>query len=198
MKTKVSLLLLLLPNILWGQIINHFGNPDSKWNVAKTYPAANQQNPNFAASTTTVYGFHGDTIINGEQWLKIYSTNDSLFQSNLIYRGMISAENDKVFFIDTLKQRVTLYDFQLGVGDSVLFNLYGSFPKWLQVNVVDSIQVNGAFYKRLKFDEPALSAFDDLNEVWIEGIGSIHGPLFPYSPVNPHCSDRTPFCFFFC
>lgn len=64
MKTTILLSILLLPTILLGQVINHFDNSDSKWNVAKTYPAANQQNPNFVATTTTVYGFQGDTLIN--------------------------------------------------------------------------------------------------------------------------------------
>lgn len=182
MKTTIVFSILMLPSILLGQVINHFDNLDSKWNVAKTYPAANQQNPNFVATTTTVYGFQGDTLINSEQWFKLYSTNDSLFQSNLIYRGLIKAENDKVFYLDTLNQLDTLYDFSLNVGDSVLFDLYGMYPEWLQVINVDSIQIDGVYYRRLKFEEPTLQAFDELNEIWIESIGSIHGPLFPNFP----------------
>jgi hypothetical protein len=50
MNTTILLSILLLPTILLGQVINHFDNLDSKWNVAKTYPAANQQNPNFVAT----------------------------------------------------------------------------------------------------------------------------------------------------
>lgn len=184
MKSIIIISILLLPTILWGQVINHFDNLDSKWNVAKTYPAANQQNPNFVATTTTVFGFQGDTIINSEQWFKLYSTNDSLFQNDLVYRGVLRAENSKVFYIDTLNQLDTLYDFSLNVGDSVLFNLYEIYPEWLQVVNVDSIQINGDYYRRLKFDEPTIQAFDDLNEIWIEGIGSIHGPLFPNFPVK--------------
>jgi hypothetical protein len=190
MKTRILLSILLLPSILLGQVINHFDNLDSKWNVAKTYPAANQQNPNFVATTTTVYGFQGDTLINNEQWFKLYSTSDSLFQSNLLYRGLLREENDKVFYLDTLNQLDTLYDFSLNVGDSVLFDLYGMFPEWLQVVNVDSVQINGDYYRRLKFAEPTMNAFDELNEIWIKGIGSIHGPLFPNFPVK--FSQETP------
>lgn len=181
---SILLSILLLPTILLGQVINHFDNLDSKWNVAKTYPAANQQNPNFVATTTTVYGFQGDTLINSEQWFKLYSTSDSLFQSNLSYRGLLREENNKVFYLDTLNQLDTLYDFSLNVGDSVLFDLYGMYPEWLQVINVDSIQINGDYYRRLKFEEPSISAFDWLDEEWIEGIGSKHGPLFPAFPVK--------------
>ena len=184
MKITIIVSIILLPSILWGQVINHFDNLDTKWNVAKTYPAANQQNPNFVATTTTVYGFQGDTLINSEQWFKLYSSSDSLFQTNLSYRGLLREENNKVFYLDTLNQLDTLYDFSLNVGDSVLFDLYGMYPEWLQVINVDSIQINGDYYKRLKFAEPTINAFDELNEFWIEGIGSIHGPLFPNFPVK--------------
>jgi hypothetical protein len=184
MKTTIILSILLLPSILCGQVINHFDNLDSKWNVAKTYPAANQQNPNFAATTTTVYGFQGDTLINSEQWLKLSSTSDSTFQNDLLYRGLLRAENSKVLYLDTLNLLDTLYDFSLNVGDSVLFDLYGMYPEWLQVINADSIQINGDYYRRLKFEEPSINAFDWLDEEWIEGIGSKHGPLFPAFPVK--------------
>ncbi|MDO9512101.1 MAG: T9SS type A sorting domain-containing protein [Bacteroidales bacterium] len=185
MKTTIILSILLLPSILWGQVINHFDHVDSKWNVATTYPAGNPQNPNFVATTTTVFGFQGDTLINSEQWFKLYSTNDSLFQNNLLYRGLLREENNQVFYIDTLNQLNTLYNFSLNVGDSVLFDLdNGMYPEWLQVVNVDSIQINGDYYRRLKFAEPTMTAFDELNEQWIEGIGSIHGPLFPNFPVK--------------
>ena len=184
MKKKIIFSILLLPSILFGQVINHFDNLDSKWNVAKTYPNGNQQNSNFVETKTTIYGFQGDTIVNSEQWFKIYSTNDSLFQNDLLYRGLLRAENSKVFYLNTLNQLDTLYDFSLNVGDSVLFDLYGMYPEWLQVTSVDSIQINGDYYRRQKFEEPSINAFDWLDEEWIEGIGSKHGPLFPAFPVK--------------
>src|SRR5690554_2805514 len=47
------------------------------------------------------------------------------------------------------------------------------------------IQINGESYRKLLFTEPeGFFAFDLLNEVWIEGIGSIHGPLFPNTPTK--------------
>lgn len=184
MKTTILFSILLLPSILWGQVINHFGNLDSKWNVAKTYPEGNLQNPNFVATTTTVYGFQGDTLINSEQWFKLFSTSDSTFQNELLYRGLLRAEDRKVFYLDTLNQFDTLYDFSLNVGDSALFDIYGMYPEWLQVINVDSIQINGDYYRRLKFEEPSINTFDWLDEEWIEGIGSKHGPLFPAFPVK--------------
>lgn len=184
MRFTVFLAAILLPTMLAGQVINHFIHPDSKWNVAKTYPAANEQNPNFVATTTTVYSFQGDTLIDNELWFKLYSSSDTLLQSDLEFRGVLREENNRVFYLDTLSQLDTLYDFSLNVGDSVWFNLYGAYPEWIQVVETDSIQLNGAYYRRLKFAEPVLQAFDELNEIWIEGIGSLHGPLFPNVPVK--------------
>jgi hypothetical protein len=184
MKSTIIFPILMFPILFFGQITNHFNNLDSKWNVAKTYPAANQQNPGFVATTTIVYGFQGDTLINNEKWFKLYSTNDSLFQNNLVYQGLTRTENNRILHLDILNQLDTLYDFNLNMGDSILFYLYGLYPEWLQVINVDDIQLNGITYKRIKFSEPSITGFDELNEVWIEGIGSIHGPLFSKFPIK--------------
>jgi len=185
MKTKILLTVLTFPMFLFGQVTSHFNNLDSKWNVAKTYPNANMQNPSFVATTTTVYGFQGDTLINSDLWFKLYSTSDSLFQNNLTFRGLTRTDNNRVLFLDTLNQLDTLYDFNINLGDSVLFNLYGQFPEKIPVINIDSIQINGQFYRRFHFAEPTMiNAFDLLSEIWIEGIGSIHGPTFPNFPIK--------------
>jgi hypothetical protein len=101
-----------------------------------------------------------------------------------MYRGLIRKENDLILYRDSTNQLDTLYNFKLNLGDSVLFNLFGMNPEWLEIINVDSILIKGSLYKRMKFAEPKTSSFDELNEVWIEGIGSIHGPLFPRFPVK--------------
>lgn len=185
MRTKLLLTILTFPMLVFGQITNHFDNLDSKWNVAKTYPNGNLQNPNFVATTTTVYGFQGDTLINGNLWFKLYSTSDSLFQNNLVFKGLTRTDNNRVLFLDPSNQLDTLYDFNISLGDSVLFNLYGQFPEKIPVINIDSIQINGQFYRRFHFAEPTIiNAFDLLSEVWIEGIGSVHGPIFTNFPIK--------------
>jgi hypothetical protein len=55
---------------------------------------------------------------------------------------------------------------------------------YLPLLSIDSVQIDQAYYRTFHFGEPAgLNAFTELNEVWIEGIGSVHGPTFPFSPV---------------
>ena len=184
MKIITLLLAISFPALIWSQTNNHFNENDAKWNVARTKPAGNINNPNFIGTTTTVFGFHGDTTINGDQWFKMFSSPDSLFVQNLKFHGLIRAENQNVYFIDTLNQLDTLYDFNLAVGDSALFNINGMSPNWLKIVSIDSVEINSVYYKRQHFEEPIFSAFDILNEVWIEGIGSIHGPLFPNHPYK--------------
>lgn len=77
MKSTTIITLLLLQTFAFGQVIQHFENSDTRWNVAETYP----DNPSFVATTTTVYGFMGDTLINGNAWRKIYVTGDSLLKN---------------------------------------------------------------------------------------------------------------------
>ena len=174
----------LTTTLLFGQITNHFSHQDAKWHVAKTSTAATQEHPNFVATTTTVYGFQEDSTINGETWTKIYSTSDSSFQNNLVFEGLTKVENDFVLFKSATDPIDTLYNFNLSVGDSVFYD-FDFFTSWIHVDEIQSVQINGESYKKFIFSEPTgPTAFDHLNEVWIEGIGSVHGPLFPLSPVK--------------
>lgn len=171
----------LLPTQLFGQVINHFSHQDAKWNVAKTFIAATQEFPSFAATTTKVYGYQGDSTINGKTWSKMYSTNDSLFQNNLVFEGLTRVENDLILYKNTANPIDTLYNFDLAVGDSVFYEL-GVYPDWIYVEEIKTIQINGQDYRKFIFSEPNIIGFFQLNEQWIEGIGSIHGPLFPNTP----------------
>ena len=74
-----------------------------------------------------------------------------------------------------------MYNFDLTVGDSVFYEL-GVYPDWIYVEEIKTIQINGQDYRKFIFSEPNTIGFVQLNEQWIEGIGSIHGPLFPNTP----------------
>jgi len=147
MKTLLVFFAFSLPTLLLGQITNHFIHSDSKWNVAKTYIAGTQENPSFVATTTTIYGFQGDSTINGKTWSKMYSTRDSLFQNNLVYEGLTRKDNDLILFKDTLNQLDTLYNFDLAVGDSVYYE-FSTAPDWIYVEEIDTIQINGQDYRK--------------------------------------------------
>jgi len=157
-----------------------FINQDATWNVARTYPDGNQDNPSFVATTTTVYGFSGDTLIDDELWDKFYFTSDSNFVVGLTYVGCMQEAGGIVVFMDTTNVVDTLYNFNLDVGDSVFYD-FGIVGIYLKIETIDSIEIDGQSFKRFYFDEPILG-FVDINEIWIQGIGSVHGPLFPAYP----------------
>lgn len=181
MKQILLLSFIVCPLFLTAQTVNHFENESAKWFVADTYPNANQQNPTFVQTTTTVYGFLGDTTVQGEQWFKTYSSLDTTFTTNLEYQGLVREENGYVFFQDTASSVDTLYNFNMELGDSVLYNFWGQNEEYIHVVEIDSVPINGEMYKRLSFDEPIFGFFL-MDEKWVEGIGSIHGPLFPLNP----------------
>ena len=182
MKPTLVLLSIFCPLLLAAQTVDHFDNESSRWFVAESYGNANPQNPSFIETVTTVYGFQGDTLLGGESWLKMYSTTDSSFSSNLGFEGLIRSTDGFVLFQDTSSSTDTLYNFNLELGDSVLFD-FGFETEYIDIIGVDSIEINSQMVKRLTFDEPeGPNAFTNFYEKWIEGIGSVHAPLFPKSP----------------
>ena len=180
MKKLFPFLLLTWSIITHGQNQISFDNSNAIWAVAKTYPNGNPQNPNFVETATRLFGYKGDTLIGSNQWLKMYKSLDSNFISNLSYQGNIRETNGVVVYMDTTNSVHNLYNFNLQVGDSVLYSFnFGDY--YLKVETIDSIVINSAYYKRFHFQEPWIPPFY-LKEVWIEEIGSIHGPLFPANP----------------
>ncbi len=193
---KLTIAILVISTLVgYSQKITSFVNPEAHWNVASTYPNPNPQNPDFVETTTKVYGFIGDTIIAGETWTKFYATPDSNFLSNFTYLGNLREENGVVFFMDTANQESTIYDFNLQVGDSVLYD-FGFGTEYLQVEHIDSILLSDEYRKRFHFTQSVLFPPTYLNEIWIEGLGSVHGPLFPKYPATfsteiPYTEDLT-------
>ncbi|MDZ7777868.1 MAG: hypothetical protein U5L09_20765 [Bacteroidales bacterium] len=101
MKKQLIIFLTFSTMIGFSQNSINFVDPNATWNVASTYPNANPENPDFVETTTTVYGFIGDTLIGSELWLKFYSTLDSNFMNDFTYLGNFREENGFVFFMDT-------------------------------------------------------------------------------------------------
>ena len=166
----------------FGQSPLYFVDSTATWNVAKSYPHGDIQNPNFVETVTKVYGFDGDILISGNLCNKIYSTSDSDFFLNKTFLGYLREENGYVIFIDTSSTVDTIYNFNLHVGDSVLYNFYGTSSQYIYISTIDSISINGNYYKVFHFTEPNFPPLC-LKELWIEGIGSIHVPLFPANPT---------------
>jgi hypothetical protein len=182
---KLIILSLIISLKCFGQGIITFADTNATWNVAKTFPNGTSQDPNFVSTVTKTYGYKGDTVIGSVLWTNMFFTPDSNFSTtlNLKRAGYLNTSNDFVFYMDTLFNLDTIYNFNLQIGDSVKYD-FGSGDNYLFVTNLDSTIIDGSYHKRFFFSEPTGSnAFTILNEIWIEGIGSIHGPLFPINPT---------------
>jgi hypothetical protein len=173
MKRLLPILLAFLPIQSFEQAIDHFNSEASHWYVARVL---------YYETRSTNYGFIGDTLVNNEIWLKLYSSSDSSFNVNVNFLGYIHSSNNMVLYKDLSGNLDTIYNFNLNIGDSVFFDL-GPKAQKIAINNIDSVIINGLYFNRFIFDEPiGPNNFTIFDERWIDGIGSIHGPLFPYEP----------------
>lgn len=123
-----------------------------------------------------------DTIINLDTFKTIYRTNDSIFNiDDSEYYCSYRIENRKWYFIPKGKNdEFLLYDFNLGVGDTVLINNpWFIGEKELIAFEIDSINLNDSYHKRIAigyYHEPSGNPF--IIEHWIERLGSTKGLFY--------------------
>lgn len=197
MNPKLSLVIVLVIAVNWLGITaiaqtDHFSNSTARWNVINTIIDSSPYDPNFIGVNTTVYGFKGDTSISNQKWLKMFSTSDSSFLTNLKFEGYIYSNNNIVLFSHKGNTIDTLYDFNINYNDSVYFDFPVNIrPKqYIKAKLIDSVTFVNDQYKQISFNEPTgPSAFDELEETWIQGIGSVHGPLHPLNLATYSTED---------
>ncbi len=181
MRSFIALLLAFIATTATSQNPISFADPDARWYVARTYINPTPDYPDFVETKTSLYGFDGDTLISGQTWLKFYKSTDPGF-TETEFAGAIREENHTVLFLDPDGTKDTLYRFDLAEGDSVYYDLeWDYWPDYLKIEKIDTLEISGVSHRRFIFEKlDDLSA--SLHEQWIEGIGSIHGPLFPAYP----------------
>lgn len=178
------LLAVVLAGILHSalaQPIIQFDGPTNQWYVADTHPQGNISNPNFIGTSTSRYFVDGDSIIDGELWSRMFVQGSSEPLPTALFQGLVRQTADVVLFRDDQAAVDTLYNFGLQVGDSMRY-VSSFYDTYLPVVAMDSILIQGACHKVIRFGEYVLTVEDLLSDTWIEGIGSIHGPLAPRMP----------------
>lgn len=176
----LPLTLLLLAAQAHAQLVQ-FADTTASWYVADTYPNGSMQDPGFTETLTTAFSYDGDTLLGLDQWsvMQAAPLAGSGLPSTI---GFARAAGDVVLFRDTLGVVDTLYDFSLLPGDSVFYP--GSISAYVRVEQVSAIVVAGVSHRVIAF-EPFLQQVPSfLYERWIEGVGSVHGPLYPRYPRN--------------
>lgn len=118
----------------------------------------------------------GDTIMNGQTYKKLIQTDKALFLCGLRQDG------DRVFscYGNEMQEHI-IFDFGLKEGD--IFTDAENKQCKMRVHQTDQIVVNGVERKRLLMwvYEDGAEIFDGLVDIWIEGIGCMNGPCFPFA-----------------
>jgi hypothetical protein len=157
-----------------GQTIKAFNDSTSIWYVADTYPNGNINNPSFIETSTLEYSIGSDTLIIGNSWHELLFLDHRDSTTSVL--GHVRQDGDHGLFRSVGNSIDTLYDYAAQVGDSVVSTGGGYYPT-LHVVKVDTVQLMGVFHRRIAFDTIWVTLESYYTDIWIEGIGSIHGPV---------------------
>lgn len=183
MRVLIAVVLAGILHSAVAQPIIQFDGPTNQWYVAASYPQGNISNPNFISTTTSRYFLDGDSIIDGELWSRMFVQGAIAPLPTALFQGLVRQTADVVLFRDDQAVVDTLYNFGLQVGDSMRY-VSSFYDTYLPVVAMDSIVLQGAYHKVFRFGQHPLSLEELLSDTWIEGIGSIHGPLAPRMPSS--------------
>lgn len=121
------------------------------------------------------YVLKGDTAMNGQTYKKLIRTDISLFCCGLRQDG------NRVYRCDEKgSSEYVVFDFDIKSGD--IFTNYNNSSDKMRVEQVDVITVDGVERRVLKMwaCDDELGINDGLVDIWIEGIGCMNGPNYPF------------------
>ncbi len=171
MKRHLLILIFLIQtvNFVRGQTNIYHSFPDTNAIWSDDWNAGGQSHHKF--------GIHGDTVLNGVIYKKIYSLYDTtLTNPNSAYYAAIREQNKKVYTVIDNSNEIVLYDFNLLVGDTMTYYYSMMFTVEVDtfsrvVSKIDSIiLLDGNYRKRYYLDG---IGYCDVNDTIVEGIGSI-------------------------
>lgn len=126
----------------------------------------------------------GDTTIASVAYHNVYT--------DMGYFGAVREDSaaQKVYFLypgDTDEQ--LLYDFSLDEGDTIVLDLHNNTNDMLKdgnyiVDSVGLVNIRGGWRKYMELQNPLNPG--SLNLVWIESVGEIHNPFYPYMYDDVH------------
>jgi len=177
MKKKLMMLLVLMNIFMaYGQSYDPLVNPLRQWSRLRCYSG----NTPPEGCITFFNKFYGDTLIENQQYTKVWETDDTLLM-NWELKGFMreDMQSKQVFFRSFYPAEGLLYDFDLQLNDTITvtntyFHQNGSYPVTFICYKIDSTFLNGSYHKKftLKYLD---SGYYEFYETWIEGIGSEAG-----------------------
>lgn len=141
-----------------------------QWNVLFSYPWSP---PEPQHKYTDIYKIEGDTLVDGVPYKVMYTTrNENLTGWN--FCGIIRETEDKQVFYRRYgsPDEEMLYDFSMEVGDTICMCDYGYDECCMVVIEKGETIVNGEPRQQIVLEYPFGNGVE---EVWIEGIGSLYG-----------------------
>ena len=147
-----------------------------QWNVLFSYP---WNPPEPQHKYTDIYKIEGDTLVDGMSYKVMYTTrNEDLTGWNL-WGFLRETEDGQVFSRrPSTSDEQLLYDFSMEVGDTICMCDFGYSECCMVVIEKGEILVNGEPRQQIVLEYPFGSGVE---EVWIEGIGSLYGIIDPGS-----------------
>lgn len=180
---KIIFTLILVSVSIWlsAQNAQQFMLSDVNWSVINAFPMGDW--PPETGMVTVTYGFDGEKLMGNHVYSQFYHTHDPVLipgDLNTYFSGYMREEDGYVIFLNVGQEIAdTLYNFNLLPGDvatNFRFCCGTTYP--MTINTIDSVLINDQYHRRFIFDT-VWDYSSMLAEVWIEGFGSIHGPLFP-------------------
>ncbi len=159
------LTILLIATILVKlSLCQDFISTDKQWNVMNSW---------YGGFQTEIFKIEGDSSLNEFNYNKIWTSFDSTI--SWTYMGLLREENNVVYYVPEGSNEGVLYDFNLEEGDEVLIRNFFCVDTEVPVTIteIDTVEIMGADRKRWH-----LSTNDYPSDIWIEGIGSVAGPLY--------------------
>ena len=147
----------LINSISFGQ---SFLSIDKVWNVERS---------NFGNSLE-VYKIDGDSLINSILYDQIWASFDSI--DTWSFQGLLREDSNIVYYKPPTFDEGVLYNFNLNIGDSAYIVNMHSGPTNIPIYItdIDTIEYLGIPLKRWYIDGYS-------GEYWVDGIGSLFGPL---------------------
>jgi hypothetical protein len=162
-----AIVMVHIASVMNGQ---SFVEPERRWNVQVDF---------FMAKSMELFSISGDTTFNGSTYSKIWISYDSM--QTTTYAGALRESNGQVYYAAPGNPERLLYDFTLELGDTVRITNYFCTNQDFSVAVtaVDSVIFQGTQLRR--WHMTVVDSFltgGELTDKWIEGIGSLYGPLY--------------------
>lgn len=136
---------------------------------------------------TIKYKLSGDTIINNNDYFKVFGNFNEEIPNNWSLNGFIREDStNKVYFKHVFfPDECLLYDFNLNLSDTLDITCHAGGKPYEQIEIyissIDTILINNQKFKTylLRTSESNL-----YSNKWIESIGSLHGLLTNIYPIH--------------